>query len=162
VKLFFSFAAQRHWGGNVPLSNGFAMRCAGAIQGKEGGIQMLAGIAPSSQTVGSNIRVIHEQAKGSSWVTEADITSVTWQQSSLFLSLSLSLSFCANVTQSFLGTTTYIVLVWSILSLSFIGLGKSNSICKALTFWSTSLFWELKVYLNSTERWPQSTTVALY
>ena len=33
---------------------GDAVRCAGAIQGKEGGIQMLAGLAPSSQTVGSN------------------------------------------------------------------------------------------------------------
>ncbi len=45
------------------MSSGFAMRCAGAIQGKEGGIQMLAGLAPSSQTVGSNIRVIREQAR---------------------------------------------------------------------------------------------------
>ena len=27
----------------------------GMIQGKEGGIQVLAGLAPSSQTVGSNI-----------------------------------------------------------------------------------------------------------
>jgi hypothetical protein len=31
----------------------------GTIQGKEGGIQVLAGLAPSSQTVGSNERVIH-------------------------------------------------------------------------------------------------------
>jgi hypothetical protein len=37
------------------------MRCAGAIQGKEGGIPVLACLAPSSQTVGSNKRVIHEQ-----------------------------------------------------------------------------------------------------
>jgi hypothetical protein len=50
----------------VPLSGGYAARCAGAIQGKEGGIQVLAGLAPSSQTVGSNIRVIHERAKRSS------------------------------------------------------------------------------------------------
>ncbi len=39
--------------------------CAGAIQGKEGGIQVLAGLAPSSQTVETNKRVIHEQAKRS-------------------------------------------------------------------------------------------------
>ncbi len=50
----------------MPLSGGYAMRCAGVIQGKEGRIQVLAGLAPSSQTVGSNIRVIHEQAKRSS------------------------------------------------------------------------------------------------
>ena len=29
-------------------SGGYAERCAGAIQGKEGGIQVLAGLAPSS------------------------------------------------------------------------------------------------------------------
>ncbi len=52
--------------GEAPLSVGYAMWCAGAIQGKEGGIQMLAGLAPSSQTVGSNIRAIHEHAKCSS------------------------------------------------------------------------------------------------
>jgi len=34
-------------------------------------MQMLAGLAPSSQTVGSNIRVIHEQGKHSSWMAEA-------------------------------------------------------------------------------------------
>jgi hypothetical protein len=50
----------------VPLSDGYATRCVGGIQGKEGGIQVLAGLAPSSQTVESNIRVIHEQAKLSS------------------------------------------------------------------------------------------------
>jgi hypothetical protein len=37
---------------------GYAAWCAGAIQWKEGGIQVLAGLAPSSQTVGSNKRVI--------------------------------------------------------------------------------------------------------
>jgi len=37
-----------------------------AIQGKEGGIQVLAGLAPSSKIEGYNIRVIHEQAKNSS------------------------------------------------------------------------------------------------
>jgi hypothetical protein len=40
------------------------------MEGKEGGIQVLAGLAPSSQTVGSNIRVIHEQAKRSSQTTK--------------------------------------------------------------------------------------------
>ncbi len=40
---------------------GYTAQCAGAIQGKEGKLQVLAGLAPSSQTVGSNIRVIHEQ-----------------------------------------------------------------------------------------------------
>ncbi len=53
-------------GGKAPSSGGYATRCAGAIQGKAGGIQVLAGVAPSSQTVGSNIRVIHERAKHSS------------------------------------------------------------------------------------------------
>jgi len=48
----------------VGLAPGYASRCEGAIQGKEGEIQMLA--APSTQTVGSNKRVIHEQAKCSS------------------------------------------------------------------------------------------------
>jgi hypothetical protein len=37
-----------------------------AIQGKEGVIHVLGGLAPSSQTVGSNKTVIHEQAKRSS------------------------------------------------------------------------------------------------
>jgi hypothetical protein len=35
---------------------GHTVHCAGAIQGKEGGIQVLAGLAPCSQTVGSNKR----------------------------------------------------------------------------------------------------------
>jgi len=35
------------------------------IQGKEGRIPVLAGLAPPSQTVGSNKRVICEQAKPS-------------------------------------------------------------------------------------------------
>jgi hypothetical protein len=58
---------QRHWGGKAPLSDGYAVQWVGAIQGKEGGIQVLAGLAPSSQTVGYNIKVIHEQAKRRSW-----------------------------------------------------------------------------------------------
>jgi len=49
-----------------PWLPGYATWCMGAIQGKEGGIQVLAGLAPSSQTVGSNIRVINEQGKRSS------------------------------------------------------------------------------------------------
>jgi hypothetical protein len=76
-----------HLRGKVPLSGGYAAWCVGTIQGNESGIQVLAGLAPSSQTVGSLFRVIHEQAKHSSWATEAKITFVTWQQS--FLSLSL-------------------------------------------------------------------------
>jgi hypothetical protein len=50
-------------GGKAPLSGRYAAQCAGAIQGKEGGIQVLAGLAPSSQIVGTNIRLIHEQVK---------------------------------------------------------------------------------------------------
>jgi hypothetical protein len=46
--------------GKVPLSGGYAMQCEGAIQGKEGGIQVLVGLAPSSRTVESLFRVIHE------------------------------------------------------------------------------------------------------
>ncbi len=60
---------------------GYAARCAGAIQGKKGGIQVLAGLAPSSLTVGSNISVIHEQERRSSRTTDVNITLVTWQQS---------------------------------------------------------------------------------
>jgi hypothetical protein len=51
---------------NHLLLLGYTAWCTGAIQGMEGGIQVMAGLAPSSQTVGSNIRVIHEQAKRSS------------------------------------------------------------------------------------------------
>jgi hypothetical protein len=58
---------------------GYAGRCTGAIQGKEGGIQVFAGLAQSSQTDRSNIRVIHDQVKRSSWMTEANKTFVTWQ-----------------------------------------------------------------------------------
>jgi hypothetical protein len=39
----------------------YASRLTGTIQGKEGSIQVLAGLAPSSQTVGSLFRVIEEQ-----------------------------------------------------------------------------------------------------
>jgi hypothetical protein len=49
-----------------PCLLGYAVQCAGPIQGKKGGIQVLAGLAPSSRTLGLNIRVIHEQAKHSS------------------------------------------------------------------------------------------------
>jgi hypothetical protein len=45
---------------------GMPCACEGAFHGKEGGVQVLAGLAPSSQTVGSLFRVIHEQAKHSS------------------------------------------------------------------------------------------------
>ncbi len=42
--------------------DGYAAWCLDAIQGKEVRIQVLAGLAPSSQTV-SNIKVVHEQEK---------------------------------------------------------------------------------------------------
>jgi hypothetical protein len=87
-------------------------RCTGAIHGKEGRIQVLAGLAPSSQTVGSLFRGIHEQAKRSLGTTEANKTLITWHQA---LSLSLThfalmsfvlmsfvlMSLCANVTQPY-------------------------------------------------------------
>jgi hypothetical protein len=61
--------------GAFPLNRlgllGCAARCAGAIQGKEGRIQVLVGL-----TVVSNIRVIHEQAKRSSWMIEANVALV--------------------------------------------------------------------------------------
>ncbi len=50
--------------------------CADAIQGKEGGIQVLVGLGTSSQAVRYNIRVIHEQAKRSSWMIEVNIAQV--------------------------------------------------------------------------------------
>jgi hypothetical protein len=43
--------------------SGYAMQCVGTVRGKEGGIQVFAGLAPSSQTVGSNISVIHDLSK---------------------------------------------------------------------------------------------------
>jgi hypothetical protein len=67
--------------GETPSSGGYAMQCAGAIQGKEGGTQVLASLAPSSQTVGSIMRVIYEQGKRSSGTTEANIALVARQQS---------------------------------------------------------------------------------
>jgi hypothetical protein len=51
----------------------YIARCSVAIQGKEGGIQGLAGPAPSSQIVGSFSRVNHEQAKHSSGTTGANM-----------------------------------------------------------------------------------------
>jgi hypothetical protein len=39
------------------VSLGYAARCAGTFKGKEGRIQVLAGLAPFSQTIGSIIRV---------------------------------------------------------------------------------------------------------
>jgi hypothetical protein len=90
------------------LLPGYAAQCAGTIQGKEGGIQVLAGLAPSSQTVRSNFRVNHEQAKCTSCKKEVNISFVTWHQSSLslslilshshYLSLSLSLSFSHSLS----------------------------------------------------------------
>ncbi len=61
-------------GGKAIPSGGYTVQWAGAIQGKEGSIQVLEGLAPSSQTVGSNKRVIHEQAKHSSQTTEVNCT----------------------------------------------------------------------------------------
>jgi hypothetical protein len=63
--------------GEKAIIGGYAAWCSGAIQGKEGRIQVLAGLAPSSKTVGSNKRVIYEQAKRSSWMTEANSTLTT-------------------------------------------------------------------------------------
>jgi len=45
-------------------------------------IQVLAGLAPSSQTVGSNIKWIYEQAKRSSLTTEVNIAPATSEPSS--------------------------------------------------------------------------------
>jgi hypothetical protein len=47
------------------LRGGYANKCMGAIHPKEGGIQVLAGLALSSYTEESSIRLIHEQAKRS-------------------------------------------------------------------------------------------------
>ncbi len=42
---------------------GILSGCTSMFPEKEGGVQVLAGLAPSSQTLGSLFRVIHEQAK---------------------------------------------------------------------------------------------------
>jgi hypothetical protein len=50
----------------MPLGFGYDMSCAGAIQGKERGIQVLAGLAPSRQPEGSLYRsalLAHERQK---------------------------------------------------------------------------------------------------
>jgi hypothetical protein len=47
--------SQRHWRRKAPLSGGYAGQFAGTIQGKQGGIKVLAGLAPSSQIVGPNM-----------------------------------------------------------------------------------------------------------
>ncbi len=49
-----------------PIGVGAPLSCAGVIHLKESGIQVLAGLAPSSQTEGSLFRPIHGQAKHSS------------------------------------------------------------------------------------------------
>ncbi len=60
----------------MDLRGGSTARCIGAIHPKEDGIQGLVGWAPSSQTVGSLFRVIHEQTQHSTWTTEANIALV--------------------------------------------------------------------------------------
>jgi hypothetical protein len=45
--------------GESALSSGYAVQC--IVQGKEGMIHVLADLAPSSQILGYNIRVVHEQ-----------------------------------------------------------------------------------------------------
>ncbi len=51
------------------LRGGYAVRA--HFKGRRVG-QVLAGLAPSSQTVGSLFRAIHEQTKRSSWMTKAN------------------------------------------------------------------------------------------
>ncbi len=72
---------QGRWGGKAPSSGGYAAHCVGTMQGKESGIQVLAGLAPSSQTIGSLFSVIYEQVKRNSWMAEAKKAPVSWQQS---------------------------------------------------------------------------------
>ncbi len=55
--------------------------CPGAICPKEGGMQVLAGLAPSSQTVRFLFRFILEQAQGSSWMTEEKISCMVLDRS---------------------------------------------------------------------------------
>jgi hypothetical protein len=52
----------------------------GAFHGKEGTMQVLAGLAQSSQTVGSLFRVIREQEKCNSWMT--DVNTVPYNKKS--------------------------------------------------------------------------------
>jgi len=49
------------------LRRGYTSWFAGVIHGKERVIQVLAGLAPLSQIMGSLPKVIHQQAKHSSW-----------------------------------------------------------------------------------------------
>jgi hypothetical protein len=50
-----AFSADFRWG---YWRGGYAVQCAGTFEGKVGGIQVLAGLAPSSQTIGCNIWTI--------------------------------------------------------------------------------------------------------
>jgi hypothetical protein len=105
--------SQPHWGGKAPLSGGYAVQYECAIQGKDDGIQVLAGLAPSSQTVGANIKVICEQVKRSSWmteVTEANIAPATLEPSTLSLSLTHTHTHIHTLREhNFLSLRTHLV-----------------------------------------------------
>jgi hypothetical protein len=60
---FFPPISAGYWRG------GYTARCAGTFQGKVGRIQVSAGLAPSSQTVGCNIRTLRKSAEtgGNRW-----------------------------------------------------------------------------------------------
>ncbi len=90
--------------GKLPLSDEYTVQCTGTIQWKEVGIQVLEGLVPSSQTVGSNISVIHEQAKCSSWMSEANIAPATSQSSCVTLTLPARSQISPSLAQKWLLT----------------------------------------------------------
>jgi len=55
------------------LTGGNCVQCVGDIHSKEGRMLVLTRLALSCQTVGSLLRVIHEQAKRHSWMIEANM-----------------------------------------------------------------------------------------
>jgi hypothetical protein len=59
----------------------------GMIHPTEGGIMVLAGLVPSSQTVGTLYRAIHEQKKRSSSMTEANIAPVNLKPFPILMNL---------------------------------------------------------------------------
>jgi hypothetical protein len=59
----------------------------GMIHPTEGGIQVLAGLVPSSQTVGTLYRAITEEKKRSSSMTEVNIAPVNLMSFSILMNL---------------------------------------------------------------------------
>jgi hypothetical protein len=72
----------------------------GLIQGKEGGIQLLAGLAPPSQTVGSNMRISGATSGGSCKAPFLPEASLACQGPPFLMESQSKASGCENVWQA--------------------------------------------------------------